>query len=367
MFNKNLMLPFLNPMKIFYVEGIFDDKIKNPWSLEIQPTNKCNLKCSFCAYKKRRKKDSTQLHPKVFNDLINSIKKMGIKGVYISGGGEPLLWSSKKKKISDYINKLSKISDVAVITNGIHLTKDNFDALKNIFYVLFSLFDINFENAKKITKITKKDFSVVLNNIESLVKYKKKIRTRYPFLSIKTVVTPQNYENVISVYNHIKKLNADYHIFRLAIDFECFMEPYLTETQYNKLKKQVKLNKKLIDKKYTNLNELFSCNKFSKNTECCIVKKGLYCCIDAKGDVYPCLYYVGNPNYCVGNIYNRKLQDIWKSKRHREVITKLNNLSKKGRCYELCRFKRYNFLIENKHKIDISPKGGYKEMHASFI
>ena len=73
MFNKNLMLPFLNPMKIFHVEGIFDDKIKYPWSLEIQPTNKCNLECNFCAYKKRRKKYPIQLPPKVFNDLINSI------------------------------------------------------------------------------------------------------------------------------------------------------------------------------------------------------------------------------------------------------------------------------------------------------
>jgi hypothetical protein len=47
MLDTDISLPFLDPKKIFFVKGILDNKISYPWSLEIQPTDKCNLECNF--------------------------------------------------------------------------------------------------------------------------------------------------------------------------------------------------------------------------------------------------------------------------------------------------------------------------------
>jgi radical SAM protein with 4Fe4S-binding SPASM domain len=292
---------------------------------------------------------------------------MRVKGVYISGGGEPLIWSSKKNKISDYINRLSKVSHVAVITNGIKINKDTFNSFKNIFYVLFSFFDTNFENNKKTTKMTKTNFNILLKNIKDLARYKDKNKIKRPFLGIKTVITPENYKNTMSIYRDIKRINVDYHIFRLAVDFENSMKPYINSKQYKSMMNKIKLEWKVIDEKYTNIKQIFDCDNPAIKGECWIVKKGLYCCIDANGDVYPCLYYVGDSKYCIGNIYKEKLENIWKSKKHREIIKKLNDISKRGECPSFCRFKRYNQLIEKINYFKIPNQKDYNKMHASFI
>jgi organic radical activating enzyme len=105
-----------------------------PVHVQINPTNKCNLKCNFCSCKKRDKGAELSL------DQVSQIKdiytKLGTKAWTITGGGEPCMHPQINEIIetlgapvgvrdnnltSDWGNQYSVRPKVALTTNGIYL------------------------------------------------------------------------------------------------------------------------------------------------------------------------------------------------------------------------------------------------------
>ena len=83
-------------------------------STHISPESLCNLNCSYCSVKKRKR--SFRIELDVIKDYILKLMTSGLKAVILTGGGEPLLYP--------YINELSywikkeKGLSLALITNG---------------------------------------------------------------------------------------------------------------------------------------------------------------------------------------------------------------------------------------------------------
>jgi MoaA/NifB/PqqE/SkfB family radical SAM enzyme len=75
--DKELMKLLLEEGKIF------------PAHLQLVPTNRCNLKCSYCSFDERTLKQ--ELSPKELDKIIETAYKLGTKGVTLTGGGEPML------------------------------------------------------------------------------------------------------------------------------------------------------------------------------------------------------------------------------------------------------------------------------------
>lgn len=89
-----------------------------PITLQLAPTDHCNLKCSFCSVKNR---DGDVLKLDRIEKAVLDLKEMGLKAVEITGGGEPTLYS----KINELIEFLWRIGlDIGLITNGIALDKN---------------------------------------------------------------------------------------------------------------------------------------------------------------------------------------------------------------------------------------------------
>lgn len=111
-----------SPYKIFAHPEIFENKTNPIITLEIQPTNLCNLNCSFCFYKDYRKKYPVELPFKILDYVLGVLFDFcDDKGIILSGGGEPLMYSHIKELL-----KTLNIFDrkVGLITNGIKLTQD---------------------------------------------------------------------------------------------------------------------------------------------------------------------------------------------------------------------------------------------------
>lgn len=90
-------------------KGIF-----KPITLELAPTNKCNLDCVFCSVKNR---DKTQEIP--FEELVpvlEQFRDLGLKNVEITGGGEPTLYPQINELI-EWIYWNTKWP-IGLITNG---------------------------------------------------------------------------------------------------------------------------------------------------------------------------------------------------------------------------------------------------------
>lgn len=84
-----------------------------PVHLQISPTNRCTLSCSFCSCSARELK--LQLSLEDIKEIINSASECGTKAVTITGGGEPLCHPQIKEIIS-HIGGLG--IKIGLVTNG---------------------------------------------------------------------------------------------------------------------------------------------------------------------------------------------------------------------------------------------------------
>jgi MoaA/NifB/PqqE/SkfB family radical SAM enzyme len=79
------------PVKIFKDKELMDgieSKII-PVHLQVVPTNRCNLKCTFCSFDSRNK--NTEIPIDDLYGIVRMAKDVGTKALSITGGGEPLL------------------------------------------------------------------------------------------------------------------------------------------------------------------------------------------------------------------------------------------------------------------------------------
>jgi len=94
-----------------------------PIHIQINPTNKCPLHCSFCSLKKRDR--TIEIDYKKLIKITKKFISLGTKAVTITGGGDPLAYP----KINQYINFLYDSGlKIGLVTNALlvkNLTEGN--------------------------------------------------------------------------------------------------------------------------------------------------------------------------------------------------------------------------------------------------
>src|SRR5580658_10476471 len=106
--------------------------LPSPWTLEIEPTLLCNARCHFCSYEDliRDFRERQRALPGIQRSrglawervryLLEEIRGCGTtRGIFWSGGGEPLVWPH----LADAIIASSEFADVSLQTNGIRLDR----------------------------------------------------------------------------------------------------------------------------------------------------------------------------------------------------------------------------------------------------
>jgi hypothetical protein len=88
-----------------------------PIQLQLCPTELCESDCPFCAVGYRPYKSSMPWEK--LKSCILNFKKLGIKSLEITGGGNPLLYRSEGKNINDIIAFAADLDlDIGLITNA---------------------------------------------------------------------------------------------------------------------------------------------------------------------------------------------------------------------------------------------------------
>lgn len=105
------------PSKIIINQPLIESCRKNkkiiPIHLQLNPTNKCTLSCSFCSCKNRNR--TLELDFSKLQRFLLSFKRLGGQSVTITGGGEPLLYP----RIAELIDNIISLNiKVGVVTNG---------------------------------------------------------------------------------------------------------------------------------------------------------------------------------------------------------------------------------------------------------
>lgn len=153
-----------------------------PISIQLAPTDKCNLDCIFCSVKKR---EGNQLSFECACNTITELTQLGAKTLEITGGGDPTLYPFINELIEFGMNLGLK---VGLITNGLLLNKKvSCLLLEKLTWIRISLnfLDYDKELNLKIPKGPVIGFSYVwnelsnLNKIQRLLEYKERYNAQY--------------------------------------------------------------------------------------------------------------------------------------------------------------------------------------------
>lgn len=80
--------------------------------------------------------------------------------------------------------------------------------------------------------------------------------------------------------------------------------------------------------------------------------------IDAKGNIWPCINFIGKADFLYGNLYDQTFEEIWEGERKKRVMSIFEDIDINQVCREACRLDEINrYLYQLRH-----PNG-----HVNFI
>ncbi len=316
-----------------------------PIELEVSLTNACNHRCVFCAV------DYTGYKPTMMNTdvLIPNLKELsakGLKSIIYAGEGEPLL----HKDAPDIINQTKRFGiDAAMSTNGVLLTPEvSRDCLGSLTWVRFSTAGITDNTYDKIQCGRPGDLQKVLANMEAAVKVKRdqKLKTT---LGVQLLLLPENKDEIVQMGERLREIGVDY--FTIKPFSQHPQSRHLLQVDYKEmleLEPQVKRLETDEFKVYFRAHSMkkLECKRNYKH--CWALPYMVY--VDACGNLWPCIVFMGKDDLKYGNLYEESFVQIWEGKHRQQIVDHFMNMDLEKNCREICRLDEMNrYLDELKH------------------
>lgn len=310
-----------------------------PWSLEIHPTAMCNHRCIHCSYKERNE-NRASLPQSVMEQLIQSIIQMKIKGVYFSGGGEPSVYP----QISKHMEKLiSAGTEVSIITNGSNLEKSGIvDLADRLNYIAISVPSCKEDIFEQITGVNRLQEVLQVPNL-----VKRKHPNKHAIVGARVVVTSLISNEIELIYDTLKSQGFDYIIYKIVRDYED-RGLGLNDSDSEKLKRTISdmKAKGKTNEAFTNLESVFSYrNQPNFEGICHVNQMGLLAAVTPEGEVYPNIVEIGDSDFCIGNLNQNSLENLWNSSEHLKIKENSNLKWSHKKCKN-CRAIIYNEMIQ---------------------
>lgn len=316
-----------------------------PIEVEIGLTNACNHRCIFCAvdYTGYR---SDKLNSSLLLKNLEELAPKGLKSIIYAGEGEPLL----HRDAPDIINKTKSFGiDAAISTNGVLLTPDvSKECLKSLTWVRFSTAGIREETYNKIQQGKPGDLSKVLFHMEEAVKIKREQHLQTT-LGVQLLLLPDNKNDIVEMGKKLKKIGVDY--FTIKPFSQHPQSQHILQVDYKEMLGFEREIKELQTEEFKIYFRTHSMQKLEEKRcykHCWALPFMTY--MDAKGNLWPCIVFMGKEELKYGNLYENSFVDIWEGKHRKEIINYFMNLDLEKNCRELCRLDEMNrYLDELKH------------------
>ena len=322
-----------------------DGNLIYPIEMEVGLSGACNHRCIFCAV------DYMEYQPNFFDTKIVlstlcDLASKGLKSVIYSGEGEPLL----HKDAPLIIAKTKEFGiDAALATNGVLLTKEKAEAcLHALTWVRFSIAAATDTTYQKIQRGKPGDFGRVLNNLEdaAAIKREKNLTTT---LGAQLLLLPENRDEVVMLARILRDIGLDYLTVKpFSQHPSSIAKRTIDYSESDALAKELK----------SIATETFQIHFRWRSMENVVQEKSYDRCralpfmthIDAKGEVVPCIAFVGDKNLCYGNLYEKSFLEIWESPRTEEIMNTFCGDFLRNKCRKACRLDEMNkYLHELKH------------------
>jgi MoaA/NifB/PqqE/SkfB family radical SAM enzyme len=242
-----------------------EKKRVGPLSLEIWPTNRCNLKCIMCGtWASRRKAEEKgliydpeierkrELPDEVWLKIVEGAIQLGVKEFLITGGGEPLVRKDTTFKLMEKIKGYGAYG--MLNTNGTLFSSSDIEKVISLGWDLI-IFSVDAPNAKlhDFIRNVKGTFNKVKEVLLEFKKQKKKLKTDKPKIVFNTVVLNKNFEILPKLIKFAKSVGCEDITFIPLISFDESVEKYKLDS-----KQKLKFNKILAE--IENLSKKFGIN-----------------------------------------------------------------------------------------------------------
>lgn len=190
--------------------GLYETRVKRlakwakgenagPVSIELVPTERCNLNCLSCwrqgwDKKKLEERFSNEMSDERLLNLIDEAAEIGVKEITFVGGGEPLV----RNATPTLIRKIKKYGmECDLVTNGSLFEKSLIEEMVKIGVdrVKFSVDGVDSETHDYLRGVVG-TFEKVLDSIKHFAKMKKRLKTEKPNILFNTVISNKNYKQL---------------------------------------------------------------------------------------------------------------------------------------------------------------------------
>ena len=333
-----------------YAEWYNHSDTSGPVNIKIDLTNVCNHDCPGCIDYELIHNDNNSLNFELFEDLLDGLKKCGVKGINYTGGGEPTT-----HKQFDKIIRLTheKGFEIGLICNGSRFHKWPMEELLPMFtWIRISLDAYSVETHKKTHGKTA-NFALTVKNLKLLSSIKRKnglnvtlgagyITNQYPEMD-------RELHKFVKV---CKKCGLDYAQLRPSFGFLYdykSVDPEELESIFDVAKSYEDKDFKVIvdEEKY---NKILSGKGTCRTYSYCSAQSFKSTTITATGDVYICCSLTGKKEGFIGNIKLKSFDKIWTGQTRKNVLSALDVNS----CPHLCVGDNLNEFLDKikivKHK-----------------
>ncbi len=198
-----------------WMEG--KEKLGPPVECNLDPYAGCNLICYFCITQRYLRTHPEEVGPMrvlpkdYMYRLVNFLAAWGVKGLCISGGGEPTLHKDIPGLVHHAVDQGMKVS---MFTNGVHMTEEIADALLACQWVSLS---INGADKRTYASICGLDaLDTVTANMEFLAKRRNGSKTS---IIARMLILPENYTQIVEVCRWAREVGLSGFNVR-PVDFE---------------------------------------------------------------------------------------------------------------------------------------------------
>lgn len=302
-----------------------------PVFMEVNPTNKCNLKCDWCICAHSRNPESLRIDALV--SFLYDFANLGGKAVTFSGGGEPTCYPELPEAV-----RAAKDAglDLGLMTDGVFNPSLRPVIGNNFTWARFSVDMLNEERYK--AGKGKNAVPVVVANVESLHKnYPVKVGVN---CNVSQYVTVEDAKELVT---WVGAGNADYLQFRPVLPrwFVPDEKPELNIPVWEYLD-SVK------DLPFVNLSGDKRADVETKTAFPFRSCEGHFFepILDATGEIKVCMYFPGDSRFAFGNIHETPLADIWASDQRQRAIVFVRQLNYGKNCQVCCKLTEPNKLLD---------------------
>jgi len=269
-----------------------------PLGISIEPTTSCNLRCPECPSGLRSFSRSTgMLDEAVYEVLINEVAPY-ISYLSLYFQGEPYLNPNFLK----FVRYASKKNIFTATSTNAHYFDEEISR-KTVQSGLDKLI-ISIDGTDQDTYAKYRvggNLDKVIQGTERLIKWKKKLKSKRPFIILQFIVFKSNQHQLNRIKEIAKQLGVDKLSIKTAqiYNFESKSDIIPDNSQYSRYKK---------------LNGVFAINNTMSNN---CWRMWSSCVITWDGKMVPCCFDK-DAHYVLGDVYKKKFINIWKSDAQQE-------------------------------------------------